>query len=110
MECNARREEMSPITAPTSAVYRAIVEATILEEKDAGPSRTQIDLTMDDYDALRRACSDVSTSRRLIGSVWVMRSGPQDRLTAQQQALVSDLLFVSVSPKAALQPVTKRIC
>ena len=33
MECNARREEMSPITAPTSAVYRAIVEATILKRK-----------------------------------------------------------------------------
>jgi hypothetical protein len=95
----AEADYRAPKPEPRPRVTLQIVEATIRGVKDGLPMRTPIDLTLDQYDALCRACSDSEWFNGLT-SGRVYRPRPEDRLTAQQQEWVDHMLHVSLCDSA----------
>jgi transposase-like protein len=95
----AEAEYRAPKPEPRPRVTLQIVEATIRGVKDGLPMRTPIDLTLDQYDALCRACSDSEWFNGLT-SGRVYRPRPEDRLTAQQQEWVDHMLHVTLCDSA----------
>jgi transposase-like protein len=91
----AEAEYRAPKPEPRPRITMQIVEATIREVKDGRYTRSGVELTSDQYDALCAACSD---SNYFVGrnSGWVYSPRPGDHLTAQQQEWVDHLLHVTL--------------
>ncbi len=94
-EVVAAEEYRNRPKTPPPRVNRQIVKTTIREEKDGAFTRTEIELTPEDYDALCQACTDVTSFKGVNGlKGTTRRPGPGDQLEAQQQSWVDHLLEV----------------
>jgi hypothetical protein len=94
----AEEEFRAPKPKPRPRVIERIIEATIREEKDGQRLRPTVNLTFDDYEALRRACTDVKAFMAFKGQLngLTYRPREEDCLTAQQRYWVDHLLEVTL--------------
>ena len=94
----AEEEYHTPKPEPRPRVTERIIEATIREEQDGQLVRPTVDLSFDEYQALRRACTEVKAFQGFRGQVSGMTYRPraEDRLTAQQQYWIDHLLEVTL--------------
>jgi hypothetical protein len=94
----AEEEYRVPKREPRPRVTERIIEATIREEQGGQLVRPTVDLTFDDYEALRRACTDVKAFMAFKGQLNGLTYRPrvEDCLTAQQRYWVDHLLEVTL--------------